>query len=216
VVTSPICDAGACHDCRRARHATGNRDHETRAVRLPATGGVAAPGDQPGLGTLDACSQGGVAEERQSFGFHHLATAFISWHPTDVLAYSNLPEPDFMGNAGWVTRALHRDARRHSSVSPDRDQLTLLPSCQVRTAVEPALAAYAARKQAEHIDRFTALLAERLRVDPVRDMRPRLVVSTSMAAATAAWSAWLAQPRSDLLALVTLAHDLLDEGLTTI
>jgi AcrR family transcriptional regulator len=81
---------------------------------------------------------------------------------------------------------------------------------------EPALAAYAARKQAEHIDRLTALLAERMGVDPVRDMRPRLVVSTSMAAVTAAWSAWLAQPRSDLLALVTRAHDLLDEGLTTI
>ena len=68
-----------------ARDATGNRDHETSGVRLPAAGGLAAPGDQPGLGTLDAGSQGGVAEERQSFGVHHPATAFISWNPTDVL-----------------------------------------------------------------------------------------------------------------------------------
>lgn len=78
---------------------------------------------------------------------------------------------------------------------------------------EPALAAHAARRQAKHIDRFTQLLAERMDVDPVRDMRPRLVVSTSMAAVTAAWSAWLAQPKSDLVALVTHAHDLLDQGL---
>ena len=80
---------------------------------------------------------------------------------------------------------------------------------------EPALAAYAARRQAEHVDRFTALLARRMGVDPVRDMRPRLAVATSMAAVLAAWSAWLAQPKSDLLSLVTQAHDLLDHGLAS-
>lgn len=78
---------------------------------------------------------------------------------------------------------------------------------------EPALTAYAARRQAEHVQRFSTLLADRMGVDPTRDMRPRLVVSTSMAAVTAAWSAWLAQPRGDLIALVEQAHDLLDRGL---
>ena len=65
-------------------------------------------------------------------------------------------------------------------------------------ANEPALGAYAARRQAEHTERFTALLAARLHVDPLVDLRPRLAVATAMAAVSAAWAAWLNNYDADL------------------
>jgi AcrR family transcriptional regulator len=78
---------------------------------------------------------------------------------------------------------------------------------------EPALSAYAARQQAEHTERFAALLAERLGLDPTTDLRPRLAVAMTMAAVNAAWSAWLSSDRSDLISLADQAHDVVDTGL---
>jgi AcrR family transcriptional regulator len=83
-------------------------------------------------------------------------------------------------------------------------------------AHEPALGAYAARRQAEHIERFTALLAARLHVDHSADLRPRLAVATAMAAISAAWAAWLSNSDADLVELVNQAHDALDAGLAHI
>src|SRR5262249_31603587 len=57
---------------------------------------------------------------------------------------------------------------------------------------EPAIAQHALKTQAEQIDPFTRLLAEQVGVDPVLDMRPRLVVSAAFAAVNAATNVWLA------------------------
>lgn len=80
-------------------------------------------------------------------------------------------------------------------------------------AREPALAAYGARRQAENIERFATLLANRLGLDPASDLRPRLAVAMTFAAVNAAWSAWLTSDGNDLVALVNQAHDVLDRGL---
>jgi AcrR family transcriptional regulator len=77
---------------------------------------------------------------------------------------------------------------------------------------EPALSAYAARRQSEHTERFAALLAERLGLDGI-DLRSRLAVAMTVAAVNAAWSAWLSSDRSDLISLANQAHDVLDTGL---
>ena len=80
-------------------------------------------------------------------------------------------------------------------------------------AREPSLAAYAARRQAEHTERFTLLLAQRLGLDPDTDVRPRLAIAMAIGAVNAAWSVWLSDGSADLVALVGKAHDVLDAGL---
>ena len=80
-------------------------------------------------------------------------------------------------------------------------------------AREPSLVAYAARRQAENSERFALLLAERLRLHPDRDLRPRLAVAMTFGAVNAAWAVWLADDRADLVDLVNRAHDALDDGL---
>src|SRR4051794_26622199 len=79
---------------------------------------------------------------------------------------------------------------------------------------EPAIAHHALKTQAESIDRFTELLARQAGVDPVRDMRPRLVVSAAFAAVNAATNVWLADGmRGDLPGLIDEAFDVFDRGL---
>jgi AcrR family transcriptional regulator len=79
---------------------------------------------------------------------------------------------------------------------------------------EPAIAQHALKTQAEQVDHFTRLLAAQVGVDPVHDMRPRLVVSAAFAAVNAATNAWLAGGASgDLDALIAEAFDVFDRGL---
>jgi AcrR family transcriptional regulator len=79
---------------------------------------------------------------------------------------------------------------------------------------EPAIAQHALKTQAEQIDHFTRLLADQVGVDPVRDMRPRLVVSAAFAAVNAATNVWLAGGATgDLDALIAEAFDVYDRGL---
>jgi transcriptional regulator MftR-like protein len=86
---------------------------------------------------------------------------------------------------------LHATLRRasHAVVDVDLsapDQLALRLELIRR---EPKLAAYAARLQAGHLERFAGLVADQLGVEAVRDPRPRVVVSALFGALNAAWAA---------------------------
>jgi len=80
---------------------------------------------------------------------------------------------------------------------------------------EPAIAAYAMEVQSRSAERFTAICAELLGVEPT-DLLPGLVVATTMAAVTSAWKAWAyGEAGGDLRELVERALDVLDEGRRT-
>jgi AcrR family transcriptional regulator len=80
---------------------------------------------------------------------------------------------------------------------------------------EPALAAYVLRVQNESMETFTHLVAKRLGVDPVADLRPRLVVQMAYAAVNSVWTAWTASGsgEDDLRKLMNQAFDVLETGL---
>jgi AcrR family transcriptional regulator len=79
---------------------------------------------------------------------------------------------------------------------------------------EPAIAAYAMEVQRRSAERFTAIFADLLGVDPRTDLRPGLVVATAMAAVNSAWRAWACgEAGGDLRELIGCALDVLDEGL---
>ena len=60
----------------------------------------------------------------------------------------------------------------------------------------------------------TAMLAERMKVDPAEDLRPGVVAATTMAAMRVATANWLAGGgQDDLPAIVASSLDLLDGGL---
>jgi AcrR family transcriptional regulator len=80
---------------------------------------------------------------------------------------------------------------------------------------EPAIAAYAMEVQRRSAERFTAICAELLGVEPT-DLLPGLVVATTMAAVTSAWKVWAyGEAEADLRELVERALDVLDEGRRT-
>lgn len=112
----------------------------------------------------------------------------------------------------------HRVLRAASLALAERDQAHRPEMFRRHELVthEPALGAYAARRQAEHIERFTALLADHVGVDRARDLRPRLAVAMAMAAVDAAWAGWLSNDGAELVDLVSQAHDALDSGLAQV
>ena len=79
---------------------------------------------------------------------------------------------------------------------------------------EPAIASYALKMQAANIERFTEILATHAGVDPVGDLRPRLVVAAAFAAVNGAWNAYMATGgEADIHALVDEAFDIVDAGM---
>jgi mycofactocin system transcriptional regulator len=76
----------------------------------------------------------------------------------------------------------------------------------------PALQAYATLMYARWRDVVTRFVANRTGAKP-DDLHPRLVGHTALAAAVAAYEQWLADPGSDLAALLDTAMLLLSDGL---
>jgi AcrR family transcriptional regulator len=78
----------------------------------------------------------------------------------------------------------------------------------------PALEARSLCLQRNWESSVTAMLAERMGVDPAKDLRPGTVAATTMAAMRVATANWLALGgQGDLPAIVAAALDLLDGGL---
>jgi len=78
----------------------------------------------------------------------------------------------------------------------------------------PALEARSLCLQRNWETSVTAMLAERMGVDPAKDLRPGTVAATTMAAMRVATANWLAGGgQGDLPAIVAAALDLLDGGL---
>jgi AcrR family transcriptional regulator len=79
---------------------------------------------------------------------------------------------------------------------------------------EPALAAYGLRLQTTSMETFTKLIAARMGVDPVFDLRPGLGVGMAYAAVNNAWSVWTARDsEGDIRDLINEAFDVIDDGL---
>jgi AcrR family transcriptional regulator len=79
---------------------------------------------------------------------------------------------------------------------------------------EPSLAAYGLRLQNASMETFTKLIAKRMGVDPVSDLRPALAVGMAYAAVNNAWSIWIAGGSDgDIRDLVNQAFDVVDGGL---
>ena len=82
---------------------------------------------------------------------------------------------------------------------------------------EPAILAYATQTQNAATETFTRTVADQLGLDPVVDLRPRLIVGAAFAAVNAAWTKWANDDgNGDLRALVDEAFDLMDAGLAHI
>jgi AcrR family transcriptional regulator len=78
----------------------------------------------------------------------------------------------------------------------------------------PALEARSLCLQRNWESAVTAMLAERMKVDPTRDLRPGVVAATTMAAMRIAIAKWLAgDGKDDLPTIVAASLDLLDGGL---
>ena len=78
----------------------------------------------------------------------------------------------------------------------------------------PALEARSLCLQRNWEAAVTAMLAERMKVDPAEDLRPGVVAATTMAAMRVATANWLAGGgKDDLPAIVASSLDLLDGGL---
>jgi AcrR family transcriptional regulator len=79
---------------------------------------------------------------------------------------------------------------------------------------EPSLAAYGLRLQTTSMETFTNLIARRMGVDPVADVRPGLAVGMAYAAVNRAWSTWTARGSAgDIRDLINEVFDVLDGGL---
>ncbi len=105
-----------------------------------------------------------------------------------------------------LRRASHavveQDSRFRDAVA---DRLQLL-------AREPKLTAYAARLQADSVERLAAALGDQMGVELACDLRPRLVISAVLGALNAVWAAWAVDNSTDLRDLVDFAHGTLDGG----
>src|SRR5581483_2347421 len=78
----------------------------------------------------------------------------------------------------------------------------------------PSLQARSLVHQKSWEDAMQQMVAERLGVDPVDDLRPGVVAATALAAMRVAFNNWLnAGAKGDLIALTAEALDLLDGGL---
>ncbi|HZQ77383.1 MAG TPA: TetR family transcriptional regulator [Acidimicrobiia bacterium] len=78
----------------------------------------------------------------------------------------------------------------------------------------PSLQARSLVHQKSWEDAMQQMVAERLGVDPVADLRPGVVAATALAAMRVAFNNWLnAGAKGDLIALTAEALDLLDGGL---
>jgi AcrR family transcriptional regulator len=81
----------------------------------------------------------------------------------------------------------------------------------------PSLQARSLMLQKAWEDAMQAMVAHRLGVDPVRDLRPGVVAATALAAMRVAFNNWLnAGATGDLIALTAQALDLLDGGLQSL
>jgi AcrR family transcriptional regulator len=81
----------------------------------------------------------------------------------------------------------------------------------------PSLQARSLMLQKAWEDAMQAMVAHRLGVDPVRDLRPGVVAATALAAMRVAFTNWLnAGATGDLIALTAQALDLLDGGLQSL
>lgn len=79
---------------------------------------------------------------------------------------------------------------------------------------EPNLAAYRLRVQNDSMETFTKLIAKRMGVNPVLDLRPGLVVAMAYAAVDSAWSVAIARDSGgDIRDLINEAFDAVDGGL---
>jgi hypothetical protein len=86
----------------KARHPTGDRDHQARGAR-PTAGCLAGPGDELRLGPLNALSQGDVAEQGHPDGAHAPSLA-----PADAMAPLRWCAP---ARSGWSGPADTRPGR---------------------------------------------------------------------------------------------------------
>jgi AcrR family transcriptional regulator len=95
----------------------------------------------------------------------------------------------------------------------EQESETMLLASQV-VAATPSLEAAAIERQDAWEDELVGMIAARLGVDPERDLRPRVVASTTMAALRSAHRIWMASGgTTDLIELANQALDLLDGGL---
>jgi AcrR family transcriptional regulator len=79
---------------------------------------------------------------------------------------------------------------------------------------EPNLAAYRLRVQNDSMETFTKLIAKRMGVNPVLDLRPGLAVGMAYAAVDSAWSVAIARGSGgDIRDLINEAFDAVDGGL---
>jgi AcrR family transcriptional regulator len=111
---------------------------------------------------------------------------------------------------------LHKTIRRAALalIEWDLEGKTELHRWQELLRDEPALAAYGLRLQTSSMETFTKLIAARMGVDPVSDLRPALGVGMAYSAVNNAWSVWTARGSDgDIRDLVNEAFDVIDGGL---
>jgi AcrR family transcriptional regulator len=98
----------------------------------------------------------------------------------------------------------------------DADAGTTLHRIQVLDEAPKAMATAFTQRQG-YLDRLSPIIAERMNVDEIRDMRPRLIVGTSISAMYVGIWHWLRNSASEpLTAVVAEALSAVSAGLTAI
>src|SRR5689334_9458167 len=111
-----------------------------------------------------------------------------------------------------VLTALRNALLSMSSDFEDRKEMVILRGRIMRET--PSLQARSLVHQKTWEDAMQEMVADRLGVDPVTDLRPGGVASTTLAAMRVAFQTWLsAGATGDLIAMTAEALDLLDGGL---
>ena len=111
-----------------------------------------------------------------------------------------------------VLTALRNALLSMSSDFEDRKEMVILRGRIMRET--PSLQARSLVHQKTWEDAMQEMVADRLGVDPILDLRPGVVASTTLAAMRVAFQTWLtAGAKGDLIAMTAEALDLLDGGL---
>ncbi|HVW35216.1 MAG TPA: TetR family transcriptional regulator [Acidimicrobiia bacterium] len=111
-----------------------------------------------------------------------------------------------------ILTALRNAILSMSSDFEERREMVLLRGRIMRDT--PSLQARSLVHQKAWEDAMQEMVANRLGVDPARDLRPGVVSATTLAAMRVAFANWLAAgARGDLIAMTADALDLLDGGL---
>jgi AcrR family transcriptional regulator len=191
----------------------GRRERKKQAIRRAIAQAALRQFSAQGF---DATTVAGICDEADVA----VSTFYVYYESKEAAAF-----PDADARADVVERVLagrpaneqvHATLRRaaHAIVEEDLGTRDTVASRALLVASEPRLAAFANTLERRYVDRLAGALAGHLSQERGADLRARVAVSALFGALNAVWAVWRRDDTTDLHALVDVAYDLLDGGLS--